>query len=216
VRAVAVAAGLAWVLPIAVSAWKPVFYASRTPVMLLPVTAVLLGVLLERLASRAALVALAALLLLAAAAGVSRAARQDPLPTRASVQALLRGARCGDTIVSLGISSDPVEYYLRRLRAPSCVQFEKFPRAMENWTGRVGQPAEMERLRQECRRLLEALAGRAGTVWVIAPTRGLGSEASAMFTEEAAARFACDPPRAFRGTGFDTLFVCTPAARPER
>jgi hypothetical protein len=209
VRWVAVAAGLAWVLPVAVSFWRPVFLPARTPVMLLPVTAVLLGSLLEALAGRLALVTLGGVLLLAASQALPSAARrEDPVPTRASVQAVLKGAVCGDTLLATGLAADPVEYYMRRLDAPSCVHYAKFPTDMRNWTGRVGQPSAMEPVRLECRRLVDALAAREGRVWVFGATRGMGAEALAMFTDEARRALSCEPALARRGAGFDTVFAC--------
>jgi hypothetical protein len=212
-----VAAAVAWTVPIAVSFWKPVFLASRTPVMLLPITAVLLGGLLCALAGRLALVTLGGLLLLAGAQVVPAMRDGDPVPTRESVRAVLDRMTCGDTIVAAGLAHAPIEYYLRRLNASSCVHFVWFPADLLDWTGRVREPAALDRARRESRELVEAIAARRGKVWAFGLSRGMLSDASAMLTQELQRALSCDERLPLRGAYFDTVLVCeAPAAAAVR
>src|SRR5262249_47459422 len=53
----------------------------------------------------------------------------DPGPffTREGVAQVLSQARCGDRLISSGLSYAEVQYYLRRLNAPACLRDESFP-----------------------------------------------------------------------------------------
>jgi len=207
-----VAAAVAWGLPIAVSFWKPVFLASRTPVMLLPASAVLLGAVLSALARRLVLVTLAALFVLTAALVAPAGGRSDPVPTPQSVREVLDLATCGDTIVATGLANSPIEYYLRRLNARSCVRFVAFPASMRNWTGRLAQPAAMNLVRRECRELVEGLAGGRGRVWAFVLSRGTVAEASAMLSDELHRALSCTGRLPLRGAYFDAVLVCKAAS----
>ena len=210
VQWIAAATFIGWVAPIALSLWRPVFLPVRTPVMLLPLTAVLVAFVLSALASRAAVLTLVGCFLIAASGQVIAAARAgDPAPSRASLQAILSEATCSDTIVAVGLANEPVDYYLRRLAAPACLAVEQFPASMLNWTRQLTDEAAMRRIEDEATALVARLSSRSGTIWVVAAEKGMGHEASAVFAAAARARLACGDPQPVRGSFFDHVTRCT-------
>jgi hypothetical protein len=209
IRWLCAAAVLAWLLPYVASFWKPVFVASRTPMLLLPLTTLLAGAALASFAGRAALVAFGVLFALAAAQRVVAGGfGRDPVPTRASVASVLGDARCGDTLLASGLAHAPIEYYLRRLGAPACVAYERFPADLVNWTGRIADPAEARRVDADARDLAVRLARRGGRVWLFTLNRGMGSEASAIIQSHLRASMHCAEVRPLRGAFFDGVVRC--------
>jgi mannosyltransferase len=211
IRWSAVACGLAWGLPFAASYAKPIFLAARTPVMLLPITALLLAGLLASLASRAVLAAVASILFLAAVTDLPGASAADNVPTRASVGAVLNRLGPSDTIVATQLAFDPVVYYLRRLNARTDLRPVAFPVALGDWAGRSGPPDNESSLRKKGSELARTLAVTGGRVWVFGRTRGIAADATAALLEEMRGRFVCDAPLPLRGAGFDAVWACSPA-----
>jgi hypothetical protein len=207
-RWVCITTAAAWLLPLIVSFWKPVFVASRTPMMLLPLTAVLAGSALAAVAGRAALVVLCLLFTVVAARKVA-AGRPggDPVPTREQVARVLEDASCGDTVVAAGLADEPVRYYLRRLEAPACLHLERFPANLLNWTGRMTIPDERRRIEEEARNLAARVAVRPGRVWMFTLSRGMAYEASAILEPEVRQAMSCEAVDA-RGAFFDAIVRC--------
>jgi hypothetical protein len=172
-------------------------------------TAVLIAFVLSALASRAAVLTLVGVLLIAAVSQVLGAVRAgDPAPSRASIQQVLAAAACGDTLVAVGLSHAPVEYYVRQLEAPACITPERFPADMMNWTGRVADGAEMKRAQEEAAALVARVSSRAGTVWVLSADGGIGHEASAIFVTAVRDRLRCGDPMPLKGAYFDHVIRC--------
>ena len=205
----AVATVVGWSMPIVLSVWQPVFLPARTPVLLLPLSAVFIAFVLSALASRVALGALVAVCVLAATAQVINAARAgDPTPSRDSIQEVLSAATCGDTLVALGVAHDAVDYYVPRLAAPGCISVERFPADMLNWTRRVTDQGEMRGIEEEAVQLVTRLSSGSRTIWVLSAERGIGHEASGVFLGTARARMMCGDPRPLKGAFFDHLTRC--------
>ena len=205
---VCIATAAAWLLPLMVSFWKPVFTASRTPAMLLPLTTVLAGAAMAAVAGRAALVALCLLFTVVAARKVAAGrAGGDPVPTRQHVARVLEDARCGDSVVAAGLANEPVRYHLRRLNAPACLHIERFPADLVNWTGRITMPEELRRVEAEARDLAARLSARPGRVWMFTLGRGMAHEASAILEPEVRRAMSCEAVQA-RGAFFDAIVRC--------
>ena len=133
---IAVAAA-AWLVPFAISVWTPVFLPTRTPVLLLPMTAVAIAGVIGRLGSGLLVAAIASLVVAPVRAAVAGLRGGDPVPSRASIGTVVATAVCGDTLLASGLSYSVVDYDLRQLGTPSCLHSERFPATMLNWTGRL-------------------------------------------------------------------------------
>jgi uncharacterized membrane protein len=209
VKWAALAAVLGWSTPILVSLWVPVFLPARTPVLLLPFTAVFIAFILRAVASRAAVLALVSLLVVAAAGQVIDAARAgDPSPSAASIRELLSGVACGDVIVAVGLAQEPADYYVPRLRPDGCIRVEGFPSNMLNWTRRMTDESEMRRVQAEAVSLVTRLSSTARAVWVITADTGMGHEASDIFIAVARDRLSCGKPLPLKGAFFDHVSRC--------
>jgi hypothetical protein len=210
VKWAALATIVGWSVPIAISLlWRPVFLTARTPMLLLPFTAVFIAFLLSAVASRAAVLALVSVFLAAAMSQVVGAARAgDPTPTRASLQQILSDVACGETLVAVGLAYAPVDYYLPRLAAPGCVTVERFPANMLNWTRRVTDVSEMRRTHEDAVRLVTRLSSRQKTLWVLTADTGMGHEASDIFMAAIRGQLTCGDPVPRKGAFFDHVTRC--------
>ena len=210
VKWAALATIVGWSVPIAISLlWRPVFLAARTPILLLPFTAVFIAFLLSAVASRAAVLALVSVFLLAAMSQVLGAARAgDPTPTRASLQQILSDIACGETLVAAGLAYAPVDYYVPRLAAPGCIMVERFPANMLNWTRRVTDGSEMRRTHEDAVRLVARVSSRRKTVWVLTADAGMGHEASEILMAAIRRQLTCADPVPRKGAFFDHVTRC--------
>jgi hypothetical protein len=209
IRWILAAAATLWIVPIVVSFWKPVFVASRTPMVCLPLTTILIGAALAALTSRAALCILSAAFIASAVQHAASSGRTDSPPTRATIASVVAEAKCGDTLLAVGLAHAPVEYYLRQLVAPPCLQYERFPADMVNWTGRIAG-AGIDTLQLEGHDLAVRLTHRPGTLWLFALSRGMGHEASTIIQTHLAATFDCRGHSLQRGAFFDQVLRCEP------
>jgi hypothetical protein len=207
-----VSAVVGWALPVLVSLWKPIFEATRTPMMLLPVSAALIAVVLRDLGGRVAALTLALVVLFAAGQRLAAASGPDPFPTRASIDSLLRRTACGDTIVATGLAHGPVEYYLRRLDAPACLHYVRFPQNLMDWPGRIQRPEVRRELEQEAQALAERTSAIGTRAWMLTLARGLTAEASTMAEAALRRRMVCEDRVPLRGASFDALVMCKPAS----
>jgi hypothetical protein len=80
---------------------------------------------------------------------------------------------------------------------------------MMNWTGRLTDDEEMQRVRDQAAGLVRRLSP-AGTIWVVAAGAGMGSEATAIFMTPARERFRCGEPMPLKGAFFDQVVRCLP------
>jgi hypothetical protein len=163
---------------LAVSMVRPVYLASRTPVLILPAAAVALGVALADLAPVLVACAVLALVAVSAVRYASRsAARPDPYPTRASLGAVAPRMRCGDVIVAAGLSYAPLLYYASMAGVPSCVTIRPFPDDVGEHPGWL-DPSRSRRsaFAQDAERLASSV-GQNGTVWTFVARRGVGTDA---------------------------------------
>ncbi|HET7697473.1 MAG TPA: glycosyltransferase family 39 protein [Vicinamibacterales bacterium] len=212
-RWVAFSTATAWALPVALSVWKPVFEASRTPLMLLPATCVAIAAVLAR-GSR---VALAAGVLVCAAAATYRIGARphvDPAPSRATIAALLSRTACGDVVIAPGVSATTAEYYFRRLGAPPCVQLVAFPRdaydVFADWPGRLGNPAIRSRLEREADSVARGAAAGRRAIWLIGLSTWETREATAIVESALQQVAECGDPEPARGAFIDSVRRCRP------
>jgi hypothetical protein len=163
---------------LAVSMVRPVYLASRTPVLILPAAAVALGVVLADLAP--ALVACAVLALVAVSAvryAARSAARPDPYPTRASLGAVAPRMRCGDVIIAAGLSYAPLLYYASMAGVPSCVTIRPFPDDVGDHPGWLDPSSSRQSAFAQDAERLASSVGQNGTVWTFVARRGVGTDA---------------------------------------
>ena len=112
----------------AVSQVRPVFLASRTPVLVLPAAAVAIAIIVSDLAPLWVACALAVVVVASAVRFTIRSAlRPDPYPTRVSLAAVVPQLKCGDVIIAAGLSYAPLTYYATSAGVPACVAIVPFP-----------------------------------------------------------------------------------------
>jgi hypothetical protein len=181
-----VLAGMALAETIVVSMMRPVYLASRTPVIVLPAAAVACGVVVAALAPLLVTCAMAALVSVSAVRFTVRSAtRPDPYPTRASVGAIAPRLRCGDTIVAAGLAYAPILYYAPAAGVPSCVTVRAFPEDVEEHPGWLDvTSSERSALARQAEVTVSSL-GRTGTLWAFVRTRGVGADAGAALVNAA-------------------------------
>lgn len=206
------AALCAWLLPIVVSLWRPVFQWDRTPVMLLPVTCAAISIVLTRCAGTAGAIAFAIVCVGAAAHRIVRRPRTDPSPSRATLSSVLGQTSCGDTVIAAGLASTTVGYYFRRLHAPPCVRLLAFPADVRdlfaNWSGRLRNPASRGKLELEAARTAQSAAGSQHVIWLIGVTTWETREATGMMQLALASVADCGPPEPAKGAFIDTVRRC--------
>jgi uncharacterized membrane protein len=208
-----------WTLVVAISLWKPIFEASRTPMLLLPVTCVVASSILRRCAGPGAAIAVAAICVLAAAGRVAAQSHADPYPTRASLSALLGRVECGDVVIAPGVAATTAEYYFRQLKAPSCVQLVAFPAAFEwyfaDWTGHLRDPERLQALATEASAVERTVAAKRETVWLLILTNWETSEATSTMASVLSARMSCGAREPLKGAFIEGVVRCTPVERSE-
>jgi mannosyltransferase len=124
---------------------KPVFFASRTPIIIFPAACLAVAYALHQLAPRWVQWAVVGLMGLGSLASVAQDFRAgDPWPARTSVQTVLAQTQCGDAIVAAGLSYSEVQYYLRRLNADECLQALPFPATVALHPGWVYVQGELQ------------------------------------------------------------------------
>jgi hypothetical protein len=164
-------------VPLAISAFKPIYWPGRYTIIALPPLALLLGTTLSRMANRAALTALCyALLALDVAAQVRLRAinPETDLPAgssdKATAQFLLRHAHPGDALIFTSLSRPAVDYYLHRAHAESRFVEISFPRENGVHVGWRDATATGQRgvmLRVEAQGVIDRLRELDGRAWVL-------------------------------------------------
>jgi hypothetical protein len=206
-----VATAVAWILPVVVSRWWPIFEATRTPMMLLPLTSLSVALLLDRLGGARAALGLALCCLAAAGLRIATISRAEAYSTRANLSAIVEQMHCGDTLVATGLGQQFVEYYFRRIHAPECLHVSRFPASLLNWE-RHRRADRMEELQHEASMFAAGRAGEAATSWTLAQSRGETADASVAL--EAAMRRELDCRDTVMGAAmFDHVVRCVPRRR---
>jgi hypothetical protein len=167
---------LSVLLPVIISQVNQVYLAIRTPIIALPVLALLLAGLLVFFKRRWAVTTT---ILVLAAASFYYALTQwiPPIEPQLKDQVayVIEESECGDMIVSVDMTEGEVSYYLRTLQAPDCLVHEPFP------TGKDESPWEMvyvqftaknrPELEVEAQALFNQAAMQgANHLWIFAPT----------------------------------------------
>ncbi len=129
--------------PFAVSQYKSVFLAARTPSIFFPVACVAVALLVSRF-NRVWMTAA----MLATVLGVSfigaffdMAGAEPEESPRASIRYVVENAKGGDILISGGLSINEVTYYLHRLNAPGGLRHEVFPAVMREHPGWMDPPS---------------------------------------------------------------------------
>lgn len=173
-------------LPVVVSQIVPVFVATRTPVIALPVASVLIAGLLSIFKRQWIPMGLS--LLLAGASfyfSLSNLLNPQRNTFDSQVAQVVDNSECKDVVLSVGITYGEVSYYLRRLQDRECLVHRSFPTVVsENaWTldySTLETTEQRSVLMEEAEHFVkEVVDDGVGQVWVFAPTR----DQSAVFTE---------------------------------
>jgi hypothetical protein len=204
---------IAWTLPVAVSMWKPIFEATRTPVMLLPPTCLACAVLLSRLGGARVAIGLALICVVAAGYRGATTTRTDTYPTRESLSALLGKIQCGDALIAPGLTPPLVRYYFRRLRAPECIQVLSFPSTLLNWE-RHREPDRWTAIEKQASDLASDRALRPATTWLMTLARGETADANKAIEASLRTAMDCDNGGGLRGASFDDIIRCVPRGGP--
>jgi hypothetical protein len=211
-RLVIAGAIMGWALVIGASFAQPIFEASRTPMLLLPLTCSAVAVVLARCGGA---VVIGCALVCATAATFRVAARPsaDPSPSRQTLAGVLARAQCGDAVIAPGVTASTAEYYFRRLHAPACIQLLSFPAdpydVFADWKGRLQDPLARRRLEREAQ--ATAAVARHRAVWLIGLESWETREASTMIEAEVQRVAICQPPEAARGAFIDSIRHCIPS-----
>jgi hypothetical protein len=211
-------AALSLAAPFFVSFVKPVFHATRTPMLVLPFVALAAGGVLAILGTRVLMAVLGLSLVVGAAQHVAAGRRGDRDPTRESLAQVLARARDGDVLVSAGLSYAPIEYYLGR-RAESRVRHVAFPAEVAAHPGWIDERAlSGERLRYEAEAagVARRLAQGGGRVYVFVKTRGVGAPAGALLTGALDRVLPRETTLPLRGAFFDGVVVYGAATPPSQ
>jgi len=209
-------AAFATIGPFAASYVRPVFHATRTPTLALPLIALTVAVIVARLGTRILAVLLAGSLVVGGAQYVSASRRAgDPDPTRASVARVLEGARCGDVLISAGLSYAPITYYLDRLDAAACIAHAPFPREIAlhpGWIDAAAVARDRDGYEREAASIATQLARSADRVFVFSKRQGIGAQAGELIGAELSRGRPLLETLPLRGAFFDRVLVYGRAA----
>lgn len=153
--------GMMSVFPFLISQYKVVFIDSRTPTLFFPLASVMAALLMVRFERKwltfGMLAVLFGYVVVTSALVGSPAAEHSP---RSSIGSVLADAKCGDVLISGGLSNNEITYYLRRLEAPACIQDMVFPESMNHhpgWMDPQGLMAHSTELGKEAELLVHDL-----------------------------------------------------------
>jgi hypothetical protein len=176
-RFLIVCAVVSLAVPLAISAFKPIYWPGRYTIIALPPLAFAIGTTLSRLANRTVLAALCFTIL--ALDVVEHVRTRDINPEtgqpagssdNATAQFLLRNAQPGDALIFTSLSRTAVDYYLHREHAESRFVEICFP--SENathigWRDATATGPRVARLRAEAAGVIDRLKESPGRVWVL-------------------------------------------------
>jgi hypothetical protein len=202
---------------IAVSMVRPVYLASRTPVLALPAAAIVVAVVISDMAPLVVTCALAALVAASAVRFTVRSAtRPDPYPTRASLAALAPRMRCGDTIIAAGLSYAPVVYYGSMAGVPSCVTIRAFPADVAHHPGWLDLTTPRRSADAREAGTLASSVAVSETLWAFVARHGPGADAGTALID-ALSRIRPEPHTiALTGSFFDAVVAFhTSGTRPQ-
>ena len=170
-------AAVSLAVPLAISAFKPIYWPGRYTIITLPPLAFLIGATLSRLANKSVLTALCFAILALDVAEHVRTRDINPetnLPAgssdKATAQLLLRNAQPGDALIFTSLSRPAVDYYLRRYHAESRFVEISFPR--ENgvhigWRDATAAGQRGAMLRAEATGVIDRLRELHGRTWLL-------------------------------------------------
>ncbi len=206
-------------LPFIVSQFRPVYQETRTPILWLPIISVAVALFFSRFRWKwLPLGALVVLAVFAARWAWQQHAADDPWPARASVGEVVARARCGDTLVMTGLSISEVQYYLRRLNAPICLQQAVYPAEVGQHPGWVDVPGMLRQslaLQSESATLARQLTRQPGTqVWVFysAQSTSYAHELAQVLKSEFDREIGTPQLLDWKGSFFDSVLLYTPTA----
>lgn len=149
------------IIPFVISQWRPLFITSRAPSIFLPAACILVGsILIQFKPHRPVIVLMGAVALASLLISDWRTLELGPFFTREGVAQVVSQARCGDRLVSVGLSFGETQYYLRRLNAPACLRHESFPaeiQAHPGWMDAEGMLSRRTDLESEAAELTTQL-----------------------------------------------------------
>lgn len=155
---------LAIIIPFIISQWRPVFITSRAPSIFLPAACILVAsILIQFRPHRRVFVLMGAAALASLLIADWRALELGPFFTRESVAQVVSQARCGDRLISVGLSFGETQYYLRRLNAPACLSSQSFPaeiQAHPGWMDVEGMLSRRSELESEAAALMAQLTNQ--------------------------------------------------------
>jgi hypothetical protein len=171
---IALTLGMAFI----VSQARPVFLASRTPVLVLPAAAVAIAIIVSDLAPLWVACALAGVVVVSAVRFTIRSAlRPDPYPTRASLAAVAPRMKCGDVLIAAGLSYAPLTYYAPSAGVPGCVAIIPFPPDVREHPGWLDMtPPALSALHPKSEEIAASFTN-AGALWVFAADKDTGAQA---------------------------------------
>ena len=221
------ASSIAWLLlltvfvlagTIGVSMVRPVYFASRTPVLVLPAVAVACGVVTAELAPFLLTCGIA---LLVSASAVRYTARSalgpDPYPTRTSLAAIAPRMKCGDVIIAAGLSYAPLIYYCRTAGVQSCITIRPFPEDVREHPGWLDLTRSRRSTYARDAEVTASSVGRNGTLWTFVSQSGIGADAGTALIDVLSRSRAERESIALRGSFLDEVIAFhASSARPAR
>ncbi|GEM_PF-3365291 len=158
-------------LPFVVSQVKPMFLASRTPALFLPIICILVAIFVAQVGEwRTAFILLVFLAFSSGQKSLETFREPDPLMTRYSVRFVAERVSCGDTIILGGFAVNDVAYYLKKFNVPLCVEQKVFPDSTKKHPGWMNFPELLKNRKElelEAKTLVTELTTpqRKMTVW---------------------------------------------------
>jgi hypothetical protein len=190
---------------------RPVYLASRTPVLVLPAAAIGLGVVIAELSPLLVACAVTSLVAASAIRFTARSAVEpDPYPTRASLAAVAPRMRCGDSILAAGLSYSALVYYRSAAGVPSCVTVRPFPTDVAEHAGWLDlTPAGRSALARDAE-LSASAVGNAGSLWTFVSRQGIGAETGTALMDALTRVRPVRESFALTGSFFDEIVVFRP------
>lgn len=200
--------------PFVVSQVKPIYIATRAPVIFLPFACLVTAISLRRLDHRlTSLVVFAALAASATSSSYQILIMTERVPVRASMQTIVARVTCDDVLIMGGLSLSSAEYYFRRFNAPACLQIETFPldtATHPGWLDGPGLLSRIESLRAEARQTAQRVSNIPGRVWLFYDSR-FYPEVGDLIKSELGQQLVLVETLDLRGSFFDFVLIHAPS-----
>lgn len=193
------------------SQFKPVYFAGRTPILILPAAAMTVAAVIVELGTPT-LAGLAAVIVLSASIRYTLQAWRapDPAPTRASLAEVTARASCGDTILAAGLSYAALTYYAVPAGLRPCVSIQPFPREVRDHPGWLDLSPGFEARLQAAALSDAAALPETGTIWIFTARHGIGMEHGEAIVHQVGQRRRQRETLPLRGTFFDEVAAYGP------